>query len=406
MSLVWHIVKKDVRRVVVPWAIWLASFTAMGWGFRLAAPSDFGPWDDVAHWLNGFAGISTVMVTIQMVMGGLLAGYILLDDAVVDPAAFWKTRPIAGWHLLAAKVVTLGLCLVLAPMLALVPVWLGSDFSVGDVLEAIGWSAKWHVLVVTATLATATLTKNIVHLLLLSVGALQIAGVAIMREPALHSTVDQTWHLELGSWPMLTVGCAGLVLTLASAYVWRSTRSSWIALGITATLLLVGRFWLFTADFRPDLRAANEAVAEQDAVRGEIPIRIGAEFRAGPAQRQIVAVQRKGDTLTILLDEYDAWPRVWDTARSDERYFIKLPSHGVTTPLAVIGKKTVARYSMVRALIFLACELPAQTPEGAALAEAEWERKGKLIKVRVGTRQDGARNPAGDALEPKNNFIR
>ena len=116
MSAVGLMVRKDLRRLAAPVACWLA-FQAGGLVWFARAPG-FLP-DDPNTWRFGLGLWVELSAWVQFLFGALLTGVLVLEDPVRGSDVFWRTRPISGARLLAAKATAAGLLLVLAPVLVL-----------------------------------------------------------------------------------------------------------------------------------------------------------------------------------------------------------------------------------------------------------------------------------------------
>lgn len=160
MSLVWHIVRKDLRRMALPVALWIALSAVTAFFSRTAAasaqPSDTA--DSVVRIgpVVTFANYANVAGMVLLAAGVILVGQLVLEDRVTGSGSFWQTRPISGGRLLAAKAIAGGLLFVAAPTMATLPVLLASGFFPADmpsfILNAI---AAQLVLVGTAMMLAA-----------------------------------------------------------------------------------------------------------------------------------------------------------------------------------------------------------------------------------------------------------
>lgn len=124
MSLVWHIILKDLRRLRLPLSLWLGLLlarTALLW-VGVGSVGSLASYEA----LGRFADFGGVIVG---AVGFLLAAWLVMEDSLVDTRAFWPTRPISGGRLLAAKALGAILMFSVLPVLVMVPVWLGHGFS-------------------------------------------------------------------------------------------------------------------------------------------------------------------------------------------------------------------------------------------------------------------------------------
>lgn len=154
MNLVWHIVKKDVRRLWVPILLWSVLLIAkVGLNFAV-----FSPFASDGAWFERMQMGYGVLAGIETVICFLLAASLVLEDPLVGSTMFWATRPIDGRRLLAAKIVgALGL-FFLVPLAVAMPWWLACGFGP----EEIGASSVVLLSIQTLTVAPALVLASVV----------------------------------------------------------------------------------------------------------------------------------------------------------------------------------------------------------------------------------------------------
>ena len=248
MSLTWHIVRKDLRRMALPVGLWVAfGMTAMIWLGAMHMDEDAVRAGDFYRWISGVGGFTAWANVMQIVTAALLAAHLLQDDGCVGSEGFWLTRPIARGRMLVAKLIAGGLLLVLAPVVALTPVWLVNGFSAGEVAMAGGEFAVWQIVIVVIAFAIAALTKNLAQFFFAA------AGVAVAFVLVVYGA-SQVWRWGfaesdvLRSRQMLTFVTPVLFLLamLVWQYITRRTRTSWLAIGVgLPALFAVGVAWPF-----------------------------------------------------------------------------------------------------------------------------------------------------------------
>ncbi len=242
MSLVWHIVRKDLRRLAVPLALWLVLLVGeAGWLPKISAAARLD--------LMTFEGLgSFVMVweVITLVVGFLLAAWLVMEDGLTSTQAFWRTRPIHGARLLAAKTAGALLMFSVLPVLMLVPVWLGLGFSAWAMAVAAGELAIGSLPFTLAAFTLACLTETSGQFLVRLVGATLVLPWLVMfaldawpkgRPSPAEVLADSQGPLVFGA----------LVLTAASVlvhqYLRRDLRRSVVVLAAGLVLMVaVGRF--------------------------------------------------------------------------------------------------------------------------------------------------------------------
>lgn len=120
MNLVWHIVRKDLRRHWPAYLIWIGLLLA-----KVAiCASVFSPASADAEWFERMQVVYGTATVIAGVTGFLLAASFALDDELVGSNMFWATRPISGLRLLAAKVAGALLLFMIVPVVVWLPWWL------------------------------------------------------------------------------------------------------------------------------------------------------------------------------------------------------------------------------------------------------------------------------------------
>src|SRR5437867_4305877 len=109
MATAGHILVKDVRRLRLPIALWLAVVVVRGWLVGSAigsAPGDLGAGALIEV-------VETVLPLLEIVFVCVLVVLAVQQDPLVGTDAFWLTRPIARRALLASKLEFVALVVVL-----------------------------------------------------------------------------------------------------------------------------------------------------------------------------------------------------------------------------------------------------------------------------------------------------
>jgi hypothetical protein len=177
MSLVWHMAKKDLRRMALPVAFWLGFIvltTGLFAGYSLDARGHAASSIDAG--LRLMTVWARLIVAGQLFIGYLLAGSLVLEDPLIGTETFWKTRPIANARLLAAKAAASVLLFVIAPVAALAPVWLASGFGFKEAALAGREFALWQCLFTLFAVTIASLARGLPGFLFSSLAFL-LAGV-------------------------------------------------------------------------------------------------------------------------------------------------------------------------------------------------------------------------------------
>lgn len=284
MSLTWHIIRKDFRRMGWAVGLWLA-WPAIQWVLlgltidqTIQTAAAFGA---MTHWFN-------VMVGIHALVGFILAAWLVMEDDIVSAGSFWRTRPIAKARLFAAKIIGAGLIFGLLPLLMMAPLWLQAGFS-GEGLEraALGLLLMNCLFVLPAmAIASVSATPGQFMARMLGVAVLGFfvvgycAGILGANKAYLADGVAETrYRIVLGIFIVMV-----LAVIVHQYLTLRRARSQAMVLGGVALMFLVrwGPAWDLTQYFRdyPGAQAASTPVQF-----GEPRARI--EQRPGDASRLI-----------------------------------------------------------------------------------------------------------------------
>lgn len=228
MKLVWHAVKKDVRRMALPTAIWLALIVVPTAAFAWMPMPVAG--DHLNSAIDGWSQLLAIwirlLVVLQIVIGYLLAGFVVLEDPLVGSTAFWMTRPLRNGRLLAAKAIAASLLFVVAPVIALMPVWLACGFGLPDLAMAASEIARRFAAMALTAVALASVVATLPQFLLgtLAVGA-AFSFTGVIPEPLWQSApVAVRLAREMivlgGIVPMLALIALHQFLTRRTARTW------------------------------------------------------------------------------------------------------------------------------------------------------------------------------------------
>lgn len=262
MSLVWHIVRKDFRRLRWPLLLWLllplAHWMMLSQASRTGGdPAEFG----------GMSTLSNTWMGLTWGVGLILATWLVMEDGLVSTKAFWRTRPVSGGRLLAAKVLGAILMFGVLPVAVMTPVWLAGGFSGRDwVLAALELSLKQGIFTVTAfTLASVTETAGqlLVRLIGAAVlGPLTVGFCAGVFAGGLDDYVGEGWTESRYRVVMAVFFLTPLVMVVHQYLTQRRERSYVLAaLGVA---LMFGLRFGWQWDLTPYFRSFPEDAAVQN----------------------------------------------------------------------------------------------------------------------------------------------
>lgn len=243
MSLVWHIARKDLRRLRVSLVLWGALIAAkLGVGALLVL--GIGMDQARAGFFDVLSNSSRAMAQFEALIGYLLVASVVHDDLMVGTTAFWMTRPISGVRMLLGKAATLGVIFGVIPLAITLPWWIGCGYGFREVAIAAAETSLWHGVVVLVALPLATLTNELARFLLWSV---VVAGLIVGWSMVVAQViVGPSAEMHPG---LLAVAIGGLIFVVGggvSAAYHFCTRRFWgsvAILGASVVLALSATVW-------------------------------------------------------------------------------------------------------------------------------------------------------------------
>ncbi len=158
MKLIWHIVKKDLRRMWLPVALWAFLVAAqIGVGFSLL----FGQGSADGLWFERMMTYDYVLVGLDLVFAYVLVSALVHDDSLVGVNVFWRTRPISGSRLLGAKLLGAAVMFCVLPVAIWVPWWLTCHYGWREMAAAVPEILGTHAVAIMAALLVAVLTDSL-----------------------------------------------------------------------------------------------------------------------------------------------------------------------------------------------------------------------------------------------------
>jgi hypothetical protein len=242
MKLVWHIARKDLGRMAIPVALWMAFVvgTAMWFhGTSPAKPGDTAP--GVIPWLAAIGIWTQYLAAAKFVTGYLLIGAFAVEEPLVGTDNFWMTRPIAGVRLLSAKLIAAGILFVIAPAALLGIFRLVTGWSVSEIGTATADVIGSQILLALPALAVASLSRTLVQFVFatvcLSVGFffLNAISAGTIDYNRLSAPAAVTRNL------VTVIGCAAVfAIVLVHQYQSRRRDRSWavLILGLLSCIIV------------------------------------------------------------------------------------------------------------------------------------------------------------------------
>lgn len=230
MKLIWHIIRKDLRRLASTYAGWAVAGIYLIF-YRELNIVQRSIWDNL-----GIVALFTFLA-----LGIALIASIIQEDGSCGANEFWRTRPISAGRMLAAKLTLVLVSFAFIPMAFALTLRPGQ----GGELAAIGAISVY----VLAFAAVAACTRDLGQFLLVVVACVMIAptlGRALaIAVPVVELTKPAAAGLAFIKIVLLhaVVGLAALAILLNQYTTRRTVLSRWL---IAATVLagaLIGGLW-------------------------------------------------------------------------------------------------------------------------------------------------------------------
>lgn len=242
MSLIWHIVRKDCRRIalaVAVWsglvALWTLAFARFPVPLDLAAPGSMVNEEMTTRRFIGIAG-----GIFQFGLGVMVLAQLVQQDRLLGTTAFWFTRPVSGGRLLLAKMLSVLVLFVLVPIGALSVVWLALGFTAQEIAMAALEQARWLALYLLFAWPLATLAKGLGEFVAVFTGTLAVAiGTflfAVSRQTPAHPLLGPDGVAAAVSL-FVVVGFVAIVMV---QYLWPRRRLGWRILTGVAIVFVGG----------------------------------------------------------------------------------------------------------------------------------------------------------------------
>ncbi len=254
MKLIWHITKKDLRRLALPLVGFVFAIVAkIGLGLTLRA----GDGAD-GEWFSRISLYLNLCLGLEAIVAYVLVGLLVHEDAVVGTQVFWRTRPIRGGMLLKSKLLTCALIFGVLPVLLALPWWLVCGYGFAQMgpaaLEVLARQAE----IVLPAFALAVLADNLGRYLSVTLIAAALAAFAsIMATAYLPPPESQTWRLmQTKSILMLALAVTGMVVVVVRQFRARNLGISyaiWTAMMIVLPVVL----WSWPVDVFAPLRGKS-----------------------------------------------------------------------------------------------------------------------------------------------------
>lgn len=293
----WHIVRKDLRRVTVPASVWLAGIVVGTlWFARTSITAG-----DVEWRVGALGWMANVMQAIQWLFAAVLSAVVIHEDVVPGSSALWLTRPLRASQLFLAKTLTLGLVFVVAPVLVLLPVWVAHGFSSHEVAIASAQTGGPLLFTVILALALASVTRDL-RQFCLAFAAFAVASALLVIVSLRFAAADARlvtfgWAYALGT---IVTG----ISVSAFQYTTRRTRLSvlFAAVGFSGSVV----FACFNPPAKPE--GADGLAIEEPLRADSVPLELipGATVPIGTRDVHLIDVQWLQERVALVVEQRGA----------------------------------------------------------------------------------------------------
>jgi hypothetical protein len=285
VRLVWHIVKKDLRRMWLPLALWLLLLLAKNKLGALALAHD-------GVNLNSFEGLeflSTVVLGLEILVNVVLVAVLVQEDTLVGTRMFWATRPVGGGRLLAAKLISVGLMFGVLPVLAAWQWWWHNGYGAPQIARAIWTTLDWQALTVLPALVLAVLTENPLKFFGALLGLVVALSAVMLLIPLLNGS-DTRFGVTGGVMKTrITLGLFTFIVGTAAVIVSQffTRRLRWAVAALVLTMLariFSARWWPWDWTGGRERRqpAALAGITIEPALGWSEPANDAVQWRAHP----------------------------------------------------------------------------------------------------------------------------
>lgn len=245
MSVIWHLVRHDIRALRLPLLAWLVVLLAQS-AMVAAGPGLLDPEERAGL----FVALADFLAVARLAFTILLTVLIVQRDSPVGTTAFWLTRPIPPVALAAGKLCSAGLSMVALPAAVGWALFSFLGLPQADVIDGIRVLGLEQTLLVSFSAMGAAITASIPQFAVVAVAAVLLVGAMtnqlrpyLDRLPLGRTPVEIS---PIAAWTCVTV--AGTAAVVAYQYSRRRTLpaaasvAAVLVLGVTSALTTRGSF--------------------------------------------------------------------------------------------------------------------------------------------------------------------
>ena len=208
-SLIWHIIKKDLRRFRALLAMWCAALV-----IRVVAAGLVG--NDTGGRME--AGMVILFVLI-LFLNALMVTRVVAEDSPLKEAAFWRSRPITGRQMMTAKVFFLVVWTLILPALVVVAAGYAYGFTGWECVAVAAGQLIIHASIGALFLTTSILTQRVWAAVL---------GVLVLLVAVQISRGARVTPEEASPFESVSLGLSGVSVATAVGMVALGAAVTWV----------------------------------------------------------------------------------------------------------------------------------------------------------------------------------
>ncbi len=235
---------------------------------------------DSILWGSGF-------IALRLGLTAFITAALVQRDALVGTTAFWRTRAIPRRPLLASKLATLVVALIVPPAFITAAVVFSAGLYPADALAAAGEIALQQAAMILAALPLAVVTATLAHFLIGVGDLVAVAGLGVVVAAGLR----QLWpdaKIDAAGWQpsiTFTILVCGAIAVVVFQYLSLRTKRSLIVLGVTLVIAATSNWVLY--------RSSSQRAVTWDSARtvmnpdGRLALSTSRLSDAGPPGRDV-----------------------------------------------------------------------------------------------------------------------
>ena len=225
MKLIWHIVRKDARRLWLPLTLWAVLMTAqhgIEWRALHVVTED-------KTWEGRLKLYAVLLELLGVLTGYVLTAALVMEDPPTGTTVFWLTRPMSGARVLGAKLLGCGVLVLVPPVLLALPWWGMAGDTGTEIFRLTRELLRWQVWAAGSAVAVAAFTRG---------GGQFLGGTLAVQAAIMGIAWGEGWIARAttagaaGQWQFAKIlAVAGVAIAVLIQYHTRRRRAAWAVIG-------------------------------------------------------------------------------------------------------------------------------------------------------------------------------